>query len=164
VRARSAFVPWFVSCGLALAGLAAGCKVDDKPPPATTGSQTAPAPAARDAAPPAPAVPVAQLVPDIPGAKLLQTRAHDAAQTYVRWCIDEPDAAKRVMDTLRREGWSDVATRGTGERIGVAATQGDVRFSATIGGRDDACAGTLVTATIARVGAIRIPPVEDRIR
>jgi len=125
-----------------------GCRADDRPPAATSaaGSQRA----GSDAG----AGPARLLVPDLPAAKLLQTRSRGDSQTFVRWCIDEPDAVKRVMGTLTREGWSDVATRGTGEHIGVAATRLDVRFSAMIGGHDDACAGTLVTATIARLGAV----------
>ncbi len=145
-----------------LVGLVTACKVDAQPP-ARTGSQLA----GSDRDPGASSdVPIAQLVPDITGAKLLQTRARDDAQTYVRWCIDEADAAKRVIDSLAREGWAELATRGTGERIGVAASKAGIRFSATIGGSDDACAGTLVTATLARIGAPMIPsmPPGERIR
>jgi hypothetical protein len=142
--------------------LAIACKADDKPPPASR----RPEPAAELPAPSsAPGrVPIAQLIPTIDGAKLLQTHERTDTQTFVRWCIDEPDAAKRVMDTLTREGWRDVESRGTGDRLGVAGTKGDARFSASVGGRDEACAGSLVTATIMRLGAIRIPAVEDRVR
>lgn len=139
--------------------LAIGCKVDDKP---------ASPPHAEPATPPkvpgAPRVPIAQLVPNIEGAKLLSTHERTDTQTFIQWCIDEPDAAKRVMDTLTREGWLEVETRGTGDRLGVAGQKGDARFSASVGGRDNACAGSLVSATIMRLGAVRIPAVEDRVR
>ncbi len=119
--------------------LAVACKADngkDPPPPG--------------ASPPA-GEPVVRLVPDILGAKLLQTRSPDDRQTHVRWCIDEVDAASRVTRALSAAGWSDVATRGSGDRIALAASKPGVRFSAAIGGNDDACAGTLVTATIVRL-------------
>lgn len=135
------------------------CKVDkpdDKP------DKPASEPRAGSATP---SVPIAKLVPNIDGAKLLQNQARSDSQTIVRWCIDEPDATRRVMATLTREGWTDVAQRGTGDRIGVAASKADARFSATISaGSHDDCAGSLVTGTIARLGTLRVPAVEDRVR
>ncbi|MEO8706115.1 MAG: hypothetical protein ABI867_39160 [Kofleriaceae bacterium] len=121
-----------------------GCKVDETAPAQATKTGSAPSSDALT-------------MPSIPGAKQLATkrREHDV---FASWCIDEQDAIARVMTTLRDAGWTDVRTRGTGERIGIAATRGDVRFSATTGGRDANCAGTYVTATVMRLGDINRPP------
>ena len=124
-----------------------GCNAD-KP---STGS------AAPTSTPGSARIPIAQLVPTIDGAKLVKTRTRDEAQTFVVWCIDEQDATERVTAALRRDGWTEVMTRGSGDHIGVAASKPDARFSASTRGRDDKCAGSLVTATIMRFDAAHVP-------
>ena len=146
---------------LALA-LVVGCKVDkpDKqaPPPtphATGSGSSAPGP-------------VEELQPELPGAKQLQVRTKSDSQMTAIWCMDTSegrDAVVKVADALRADGWTDVSTRGAADRFGVAANKGDVRFSGTIGGRDQACSGTLVITTLARLAApIKIPPTTEPIR
>jgi hypothetical protein len=142
---------------LAIAAVVVACKVDEKAPPAPVPADEKPAPA------PVVRAPIKSLVPEIAGAKVLQIHERTDTQVFMRWCIDEADAAKRVMDTLTRDGWTEVVTRGTGDRLGVAANKGDARFSASVGGTDEACGGSLVTGTIMRLGAIRVPAVEDRV-
>jgi hypothetical protein len=158
---------------LAIALLGA-CKADQAEPPAPviaervaaesplpTGTET------RKAAGSGPArAPIATLMPTIDGAKLLGQRTRDEVHAITTLCIDEHDATERVMAALRRDGWSDIRTRGEGERIGVAATKDDARFAASTGSRDERCAGTLVSATVMRLGQVRLPPmpVGDKLR
>lgn len=137
----------------ALLVLALGCKADAPEPAPAPGSQApVAAPIAADAARASGAEPITALVPSIEGAKFLTQRARDDVHVMTQWCIDEHDAVERVMAALRAAGWTEVRTRGAGDRIGVAATKGDARFSASAGGRDERCAGTLVSATIMRLG------------
>jgi len=149
---------------LALA-LVVGCKVDkpdqQAPPSTPRGSGSGSAVAS-------PAGPVEALQPELPGAKQLQVRTKSDTQITAIWCMDTTqgrDAVVKVADALRADGWTDVSTRGAADRFGVAANKGDVRFSGTIGGRDQACTGTLVITTLARLGApIKIPPTTEPIR
>jgi len=138
-----------------------GCKVD-KPDQ----QQKKPTPA-QPRAPGAPA-PVEELQPELPDAKQLSVRTKSDTQITSVWCMSTGagrEAVVRVADTLRNGGWTDVTTRGAADRFGVAATKGDVRISATIGGRDEACSGTLVITTLARLAApLQIPATEDRVR
>jgi hypothetical protein len=106
---------------------------------------------------------VAADVPDVEGAKLLAERRHDDGRVNLSWCIDEHDALDRVKAALERGGWTDVRSRGTGDRIGIAAKRGELRFSATTGGMHEKCAGTFISATVMRVGAITIEP-GDKLR
>jgi hypothetical protein len=141
--------------------LVVGCKVD-KPD-----KQAAPS-APRASGSGSPAQPVEALQPELPGAKQLQVRTKSDTQLTAIWCMDTAegrDAVVKVADTLRADGWTDVSTRGAADRFGVAANKGDVRFSGTIGGRDQACTGTLVITTLARLAApIKIPPTTEPIR
>ena len=98
--------------------------------------------------------------PTIDGAKLLGRTTRDRIRAITTWCIDEHDAVERVMAALRRDGWTDVRSRGEGERIGIAASRGTVRFSATAGGHHERCAGTLVIATVMRLGSAG-RPIDD---
>lgn len=137
-----------------------GCKVDKPDPAQQPAAQTPRAPGAP--------APVEDLQPELPSAKQLSVRTRSDEQITTVWCMDTHagrDAVVQVADTLRTGGWTDVTTRGAADRFGVAATKGDVRLSATIGGRDEACTGTLVITTLARLGApLHIPPTEDRVR
>jgi hypothetical protein len=136
----------------------AGCKVDKQDQPQHK-------PAARQPGAP---TPVEELQPELPNAKQLSVRTKTDAQITSIWCMDTAagrDAVVQVADTLRTGGWTDVTTRGSADRFGVAATKGDVRLSATVGGRDEACTGTLVITTLARLAApLHVPPTEDRVR
>jgi hypothetical protein len=154
------------------------CKTDEaKPAPKPAGSsRVAPPPptVAADAQPGSAAAatrttgPVDEAQPAIEGATQLQVRTKTDNQVTSIWCVDVTkgrDAVVRVADALRREGWTDVSTRGAAERFGVSAKRGDLHLSATVGGRDEACTGTLVISTIARLGdALVIPPTTEPVR
>lgn len=86
-------------------------------------------------------------MPTVDGAKVLQTRAPREGFALALWCIDQPDAIERVKAALARAGWSDIRTRGKDDRIGLAATRGEARFSARVA-KDPRCAGTFVSATV----------------
>ena len=106
------------------------------------------------AAPPPIAVTPA-LMPDVPGVKLLAQANKSDSHATASWCIDEQDAIDRIRAALANAGWTDVRLRGTTERPAIAASRGDLRFSAAAGGAHDRCAGTFVTATVMRIGAAR---------
>jgi hypothetical protein len=131
---------------LAVALVLAGCKADKPEPPPPPVERVAPASA------PSAAMPVIDGAKPLPRAK--------PGDDVASWCIDEPDAVDRVTAALRRDGWSDVHTRGTGARIGIAANKGKIRFSGSTGARDDRCAGTVVIATMVNLGELVIPPGE----
>ena len=135
VRGRALLVVAFVACGSSEA-------------PEQVGS------ASGSAAPPPVAVTPA-LLPDIPGVKLLAQANKSDAHATASWCIDEQDAIDRIKAALAKDGWTDVRMRGTTERPALAASRGDLRFSAAAGGPHDRCAGTFVTATVMRIGAAR---------
>ena len=131
---------------LGAAALAFACGSDEPRPNATDH-------ASGSAAPAVPVTPA--LMPDVPGAKLLAQANKSDAHATASWCIDEQDAIDRIMIALARAGWTDVRMRGTVERPALAASRGDLRFSAAAGGSHDRCAGTFVTATVMRIGAAK---------
>ena len=144
--------------------LVVACKVDKdetkqtQPKPTSGGSATATAASG----------PVEALQPELPNAKQLQVRTKSDHQITSIWCVDTSqgrDAVVQVADKLRADGWSDVSTRGSADRFGVAGNKGDVRLSATIGGRDQGCTGTLVIMTLVRLSEpVKIPPATEPIR
>lgn len=148
--------------GVAIAAIAgAACKAD--PPPSATASGSQAPRVEAPAGSGAPSVPASQLMPNIDGAKLFQSRTQ-GLHAFATWCIDEPDATERVMAALRRDGWTGIRTRGEGAHVGVAATKGDARFAANTAAHDERCAGTFISATVMRLGKVELPPIEDRIR
>jgi hypothetical protein len=107
--------------------------------------------------------------PQLDGGTLLQVRSKTETQMISIWCAAEGkgrDAADKVVETLRRDGWEEVSSRGAAERFGVAGKKADLRVSATVGGRDQACStGTLVIVTVARLSAqVAIPPATEPVR
>lgn len=100
------------------------------------------------------------MIPRVAAAKVLSNRSPSATHALETWCIDEADAIARVTAALERDGWTAIRTRHDtasserGARISIAATKGDVRFSGQTGGGDTRCAGTYVTATVMRLGAV----------
>lgn len=92
------------------------------------------------------------MIPTVPKAKVLATRSPNEAYALATWCIDETDAVAQITAALEGDGWSNVRSRGTAPQLAIAATKGDVRFSAKLGRADDRCAGTTVTATVMRLG------------
>ncbi|MCW5801909.1 MAG: hypothetical protein KIT31_05935 [Deltaproteobacteria bacterium] len=109
--------------------------------------------------------------PELEGGVLQQIRAQTDAQLISIWCLADAtgrDAVVKVADSLRRDGWDDVSTRGAAERFAIGARKADLRYSATVGGRDQACSGTLVIATIVRLGAgipaVALPPGNEALR
>ncbi|HEU0029003.1 MAG TPA: hypothetical protein VFQ53_00130 [Kofleriaceae bacterium] len=139
----------------------ASCQTD-KTEPAKKPTTTSGSGSARSAAPPT--GPVAEQLPTIDGAKSLSTAPHGDTHVIATWCIDEQDVAQRIKSSLAAQGWTDIAIRGMGNRMGFAATKPGLKFSARTGGSDQRCAGTLVTATVMRLGAtIEIPPADQPI-
>ncbi len=100
------------------------------------------------------------MIPTLPTAKVLSTKAPNDAYALATWCIDQADAVAQITAVLERDGWTSVHTRGEATRdrsssgLAIAAMKGDIRFAARIGGSDTRCAGTYVTATVMRLGNI----------
>lgn len=94
------------------------------------------------------------MMPTLPTAKVLSTKAPNDAYALATWCIDEADAVAQITAALERDGWTSVHTRGASPTLAIAAMKGDIRFAARTGGSDTRCAGTYVTATVMRLGNI----------
>jgi hypothetical protein len=111
---------------------------------------------------------VEEAQPELDGGRLLQVRTKTDAQIISHWCIEDAkgrDAASKVAETLRREGWDDVSMRGAADRFGVAGKKADLNVSATVGGREKSCSGTLVIMTTMRLpAAVAIPPATEPVR
>jgi len=147
------------------------CKSDAPPTTATSASGSA----SVTLAPKQPSGSLASMMPTLPSAKVLTTKAPNDAYALATWCIDEADAVAKITAALERDGWTAVRTRGEPSSrdrsrgspgLGIAAMKGDVRFSARTGGSDSRCAGTYVTATVVRLGNIDAKLLEgaDKIR
>jgi hypothetical protein len=136
------------------------------PPPSQQAGSSAPAPAVVHLTPKKVSNELAAMIPTVPAAKVLSTKAPNEAYALATWCIDETDAVARIKIALERDGWTNVHTRGEAPRIGIAAMKGDIRFSGRTGGSDTRCAGTYVTATVMRLGNIDAKLLEgaDKIR
>jgi hypothetical protein len=97
-------------------------------------------------------------LPVIEGAKQLvpPRTTPEGDDTFTSWCLDTRElavATARVADTLRGDGWRDVAVHGGEGTQSVSAVYGDRRIAIVMGGVDAACAGIVASATVVRVKA-----------
>jgi hypothetical protein len=137
---------------VAATGLLLACKAD---PPARreAGGSSSPSPSV--------GTPSSGLAwPKLDDVRVLRVQEKPEGHAIATWCIDAHDAVGRITRALERDGWTDIHTRGRRDRVGIAASRGATRFSATAGGRDERCAGTLVTATILELGELTLPVIE----
>jgi hypothetical protein len=150
-------------CGLAAVALIA-CKADKADVPTATASGSGSAAAV--VVPAKISGSLGSMIPTLPTAKVLSTKAPNDAYALATWCIDEPDAIELIMAALRRDGWTDVRSRGEPPRRSIAGMKGDIRFSARTGGSDTRCAGTYAVATVMRLGNLDAKLLEgaDKIR
>jgi hypothetical protein len=137
---------------LAVVALVVACKADAPP-------ERDPRIASGDPAVVQPA-PARAEMPIIDGAKQLASTTKHGTRNDV-WCLDQPDAVERIKAALAREGWAEVRSRGKPERQGVSARRGELRFSAVASTGQERCAGTYVVATLIKIGAVDVPPLQD---